>query len=265
MIPLRRGFASARAAAARVAVLYQAEAAPASSPAGAKPMKPGGYRDSGADIAFGLRATGGTAAAGAWDAVTVVTPAAVPRPEVDLDWVFPDTMAGITAALDAGANALWANTVLHSDHPLCSGELSCADGGGLYMVGQEPHGVDVWEDKHHANTTLRRRGARMAATFMVQTFPFRHHSDERVLQELSLHGLAFPVVVKPCRGRGSAGVSVVRNVHEYRAAVTAIADGDGAVGIEQACVSCTPRCVPVITGSRRAMQVGDGGGVFAGM
>lgn len=72
-------------AAARVAVLYQ-HAPPPQVDGIVKPMKPGGYSDSGADIAFALSSQPCRAAG-----VHVVTPAAAagrtPVPEVDLDWV----------------------------------------------------------------------------------------------------------------------------------------------------------------------------------
>lgn len=80
---------------APVAVLYQAQAPPVIDGI-RKPMKPGGYADSGADIAHELRRLG----------LPVVTPVAVPTAARDLDWVFPDTAAGIAQARAAGAHVL---------------------------------------------------------------------------------------------------------------------------------------------------------------
>ena len=68
----------------RVAVLYQAQEPPIIGGI-RKPMKPGGYADSGADIAYVLRQAG----------VPVATPVADPASTDDLGWVFPDTAAGI--------------------------------------------------------------------------------------------------------------------------------------------------------------------------
>jgi hypothetical protein len=52
----------------------------------------GGYRDSGADIAFALQQAG----------VTVLTPARPPDPAADIGWTVPDTANGISAAIRAG-------------------------------------------------------------------------------------------------------------------------------------------------------------------
>ena len=76
----------------KVAILYQA--GPTPSQGGIrKPPKPGGYRDSGADIAYALKIRG----------VVVLTPHPDPDPATDQDWVFGDDAPGIRAALDAGA------------------------------------------------------------------------------------------------------------------------------------------------------------------
>jgi D-alanine-D-alanine ligase len=78
-----------------VAVLYQAIPPPTLDGI-RKPPKPGGYSDSSADIAYTLHNHGSS----------VATPVARPAPSRDLDWVFPDTCEGITAALQSGANIL---------------------------------------------------------------------------------------------------------------------------------------------------------------
>ena len=91
----------------RLALLYQSIPSPLLEGV-RKPMKPGGYSDSGADIAYSLRQAG----------VFVVTPVAQPDPARDRDWVFPDSQDGLREALAAGATVLWANTILFSGHPL---------------------------------------------------------------------------------------------------------------------------------------------------
>src|SRR5882724_622017 len=90
-----------------IAVLYQAIPAPIVHGV-RKPMKKGGYADSGADIAYVLRKR----------RLKVVTPVADPRAERDLDWVFPDHAEGIVTARQAGAEVLWANTILFKGHPI---------------------------------------------------------------------------------------------------------------------------------------------------
>jgi hypothetical protein len=91
----------------RVAVLYQAVPPPTLDGI-CEPLKPGGYSDSGADIAYALLNHGRF----------VATPIPRPAPSRDLDWVFPDTCEGITAALQSGADILWTNTVHFKAHPL---------------------------------------------------------------------------------------------------------------------------------------------------
>ena len=76
----------------KVAVLYQAAAAPEVDGI-VKPMKDGGYADSGADIAYALKKQN----------IDIVTPVNGPELNKDLDWVFPDTEEGIQAAIDKGA------------------------------------------------------------------------------------------------------------------------------------------------------------------
>lgn len=81
------------------AILYQAKLPPIKDGI-QKPMKPGGYSDSGADIAYELVKNG----------IGIVTPIDNPNIKNDLDWVFPDTKEGIQNALDKGASTFWMNT-----------------------------------------------------------------------------------------------------------------------------------------------------------
>lgn len=71
--------ARAVAAAGPLAVLHQAQPPPAVNGV-IKPMKPGGYRDSGADIAHAL-------ASAAVPGLRMVTPHAQPDPSNDTHWV----------------------------------------------------------------------------------------------------------------------------------------------------------------------------------
>ena len=95
----------------KVAVLYQAIEAPLINGV-RKPMKPGGYRDSSADIAYVLQNHNDN---------TVITPRSHPEPSNDADWCFPDTESGILSAIEAGANHFWADPdardqMLHAVH-----------------------------------------------------------------------------------------------------------------------------------------------------
>lgn len=187
----------------RVAVIYQQVAPPVIDGARKDP-KPGGYSDSGADIAYRLRMSG----------VDVVTPVADPEPASNLDWVFPDTEEGLQAAARMGANVIWANTVLFSGHPL---EARLSD---FWIVGQMPERQQRVDDKYATNATLRASGLPVAASFMVSRDEFSA-LDERAL--------AFPMIVKPVRGRGSQGVSLVKDHAALMAALTSLFDS-GAFG-----------------------------------
>jgi len=61
---------------AKVAVLYQAVSAPIINGV-TKPLKPGGYRDSGADIVYTLRQH---------KIACIITPSDMPDPKSDQDW-----------------------------------------------------------------------------------------------------------------------------------------------------------------------------------
>lgn len=191
-----------RAAAGPVAMLCQAIEIPAVGGI-RKPVKRGGYADSGADIACALRAAG----------IEVCTPVSEPAPAVDADWVFPDSHEGIEAALDQGARVLWANTVLFKGHPL----ESFMD--RVRVVGQLPERVQAYDDKWDTNELLRRHGLPVADSVLVgvddprQTYSIEALSDS----ELAAHGLRFPLVVKPLRGRGSQGVFRVDTLTSLRA------------------------------------------------
>lgn len=166
---------------APVAILYQARLPPVIDGI-RKPLKPGGYADSGADIAVALRQQG----------VPVLTPVAEPDVAQDLDWVFPDTADGIAQAQRQGAKILWLNTVLFAGHPI---EVYLAQGG--QVVGQPPALAEKYDDKWTTNEWLRTHGLPIpAARILAQ--------PEQLPAEFR-----YPVVLKPIRGRGSAGVELV--------------------------------------------------------
>ena len=123
----------------KIAILYQSNPAPIKDGV-LKPMKPGGYSDSGADMAYCLKSMG----------LPIVTPVENPRENVDLDWVFPDDMTGIQSAVDAGAQLLWLNTVLYDKHPIEKFKES-----GLRIVGQPPELVGKYDNKWVTNGLLK--------------------------------------------------------------------------------------------------------------
>jgi len=170
-----------------------------------KDPKPGGYADSGADIGCALRGAG----------FDILTPVAEPDPGRMFDWVFPDTLEGIGAAVNAGADILWANTVLFEGHPIEAFLHS------HWIVGQLPARQQAVDDKFATNALLRAQGLPVAASLMT--------GAGLTPEQLAAEGLQFPLVVKPVRGRGSQGVSRVLDAGALDAALAALFDS-GAFG-----------------------------------
>ncbi len=170
------------------AILYQAKLPPIKDGI-QKPIKPGGYSDSGADIACEL----------AKNDIGIVTPVNNPDIESDLDWVFPDTKKGIQNALDKGANTFWLNTVLYKNH-----EIVNFFDRDIQFIGQLPSQVDIYDDKYFTNEFLKKNEIPIPKTKLI--------SIEK-LTDYSLD-IDFPMVIKPIRGRGSQGVALVKNRKE---------------------------------------------------
>ncbi len=191
---------------APVAILYQALPPPLINGL-RKDAKPGGYSDGGADIAFALRKAG----------VNVVTPTSSPDPFKALDWVFPDTIEGIRGAGAAGASVLWANTVLFEGHPL---ETALTD---FNIVGQLPAAMQAFDDKFDTNRLLGEARLPVAQSFLLSG---RAKENVCALSDVEqaciARSMSFPMIVKPVRGRGSQGVTAVKNIGELRDAAAAL-------------------------------------------
>lgn len=174
-----------------IAILYQAQLPPIKNGI-QKPMKPGGYSDSGADIAYELMKNG----------LKVITSVENPNIENNKDWVFPDTKKGIQEALKKGANTFWLNTVLYKNHPIES--FFDRD---IRFVGQIPSQVDIYDDKYYTNELLRKNEISIPKTKLIPIENLTNYSLD----------IDFPLIVKPIRGRGSQGVSLVKNRKELDA------------------------------------------------
>lgn len=170
----------------KVAILYQSKVPPEVDGI-VKPMKEGGYSDSGADIALAL----------IQNEIEVITPVATPNEENDLDWVFSDTAEGIETAILKGANTFWLNTVLYDTHPILKFK-----GSKLLLVGQDPLSVQRFDNKFYTNNLLRKKSLPVPASVLLS------------LENESKLKLKFPLVLKPVRGRGSQGIIVVYNKQE---------------------------------------------------
>jgi hypothetical protein len=207
-----------RRLATKVAVLYQATPPPLINGV-RKPMKPGGYQDSGADIAFNLQNKCGLA---------VSTPKDMPDPAQQADWCFPDTEEGTLAALDTGATHLWANTILFAGHALQSSQKVRAFQDQFRVVGQPPSLVELYDDKRYVNDWLRDTG-----DFTMPRGWTLTKSSSDVASQLAALDLPYPVVAKPCRGRGSAGVKVCHTPEELAEHVASLYEDSSTVMLEE--------------------------------
>ena len=248
----------------KVAILYQALAPPVINGVRKAP-KPGGYSDSGADIAFALSNVsfsstdgrcGDEEAAGSGSVpsssapvkltVEVVTPVANADPLKPMEWVLPDTPAGIEAAVsEHGADTLWANTVLFAGHPLEQYLSRC------WIVGQTPAATQAADDKFATNAMLAAQGLPVALSLLASPTGSARQgiiSYEEVVKRvcacaagtvkgaassadeggaavgaarLHLQQLQLPLIVKPVRGRGSQGVVKVETIEQ----LTRVLDG----------------------------------------
>lgn len=176
-----------------VAILYQAQEPPAVDGI-KKPMKPGGYSDSGADIAYSLHQQG----------IQVITPVEDPAADNDFDWIFPDTKEGILKAVEKGANVLWLNTVLFTGHPI---EKAISE--GISIVGQIPEDAERFDDKWQTNLLLTEHHIPIPRSVLITQYNYNDFSLD----------FPFPVVAKPIRGRGSQGVSIVKNESELNSVI----------------------------------------------
>jgi len=169
----------------KIAILYQDKPPPLINGL-QKPMKPNGYADSGADIAYELRK----------NEISIVTPVDNPKTLNDFDWVFPDTEDGILSAYGKGARIFWLNTVLYKNH-----SIEKFFDYNIEIVGQIPREVGIYDDKWTTNRLLKENRISIPEAQLI----FNKNISDFKLK------FNFPLIVKPIRGRGSQGVSFVQN------------------------------------------------------
>jgi len=132
----------------------------------------------------------------------VITPKDKPNPSSDEGWCFPDSEGGILSAIDSGATHLWANTILFSAHPLQTASKLTSQSSNIYVIGQSPRLVELYDDKDLVNTWLKKHGG----FSLPRSFSVGELND--IESEMARNRLNLPLVGKPIRGRGSHGVKV---------------------------------------------------------
>nr|XP_018266021.1 uncharacterized protein I303_02399 [Kwoniella dejecticola CBS 10117]OBR88179.1 hypothetical protein I303_02399 [Kwoniella dejecticola CBS 10117] len=197
----------------RTALLHQRAPVPTVNGV-SKSMKPGGYADGCADIAYALQSVG----------ETIVTPISQPDPTKDLDWSFPDTVEGILEAVKKGANVLWANTTLHSQHAIVQIQDELIS-KGVRLIGPNPLAAERYDDKEWANRWLAQQDG------LRESFPksmlYKKGDEEKVAQ------FPLPAMAKPVKGRGSHGVTKVATPDEIKGALEVLLKESDAVLIEE--------------------------------
>nr|XP_019009002.1 uncharacterized protein I206_06690 [Kwoniella pini CBS 10737]OCF47783.1 hypothetical protein I206_06690 [Kwoniella pini CBS 10737] len=197
----------------RTALLHQRAPVPVVNGL-SKSMKPGGYADGCADIAYALQSSG----------ETIITPVPQPNPTKDLEWSFPDTIEGIREAINRGANVLWANTNLHSQHAIVQiqDELITK---GVRLMGPNPLSAEKYDDKEWTNRWLAQQDG------LNDSFPrsmlYRKGDEDKVAE------FPLPAMAKPVKGRGSHGVTKVSTPKEIRDALEILLKESEAVLIEE--------------------------------
>ncbi|KAI1456958.1 glutathione synthetase ATP-binding domain-like protein [Annulohypoxylon moriforme] len=198
-----------------VAVLYQALDPPIIRGV-TKPKKPGGYQDSGADIAYALKSCSD---------IDVTSPLPLPDPPKDAGWCFPDTEDGILEAIRKGATHLWANTILFASHPLQTSDKLETYLDSVQVVGQGPLAVERYDDKQYVNDLLRQLDE--------FTMPQAWCIDDSQDIAAKLDYVSYPIVAKPVRGRGSEGVKVCYDPDELIAHARTLLDHSSSIMLEE--------------------------------
>lgn len=184
-----------------VAILYQALEPPIIDGT-RKPLKSGGYSDSGADIAYSLKS----------NSIPIITPVDNPYPSSDMDWVFPDTEEGINTVIVKGAKTVWANTVLFDAHPLNFRY-------NIKIIGQLPETAQKYDNKWVTNNLIRSSELPVPNSILIgyENRNGIYGLNDLTMEILHKENINFPLVLKPIRGRGSQGVKKVDTIEQLRA------------------------------------------------
>ncbi|KAL4910508.1 hypothetical protein BDW74DRAFT_184417 [Aspergillus multicolor] len=197
-----------------VAVLYQALEPPVINGV-KKPRKPGGYQDSGADIAYTLQQKG----------IKVLKSDPSALVSTNEGWTFPDTEEGIYSAIQQGATHLWANTILFNSHPLQTSAKLNPLVEKIHVVGQPPALVENFDDKAYLNGKL----AELGGFTLPKSWLASPESLSGVLAQVD----RYPIVGKPVRGRGSHGVKVCHDQTQLQSHIEALLSESPLVMLEE--------------------------------
>ncbi|MBV8253185.1 MAG: carboxylate--amine ligase [Chitinophaga sp.] len=170
----------------KVAIIYQASSS---------------HTDSGADIACALKNL----------PKAVITPAKNPYIDKDTDWIFPDTAHGIEHAVNAGADCIWLDTVLSSDHPITTWLNR-----SIKVVGQHPMLSGMYNDKWNTLMLLKDNDIPVPEAELLQYDDFRQYKKRP----------RYPLVAKSIRGHHRDMIAIIRNREDFQEELTKMFDID---------------------------------------
>ena len=144
---------------------------------------------------------------------------------MDADWSFGDHKETILEVVEKHCpNVLWANTNVHSTHPLLEVVKQYPD---ILVVGQDPRQLDKYDDKAWAGRWLQSQPG------LEGSFP-RMLIVPRNTLEIIDH-VPLPAIIKPVRGRGSAGVVLCHSQGDLKQQAQKLWETDDRVIIEEFC------------------------------
>ena len=127
----------------------------------------------------------------------------------------------------------------------------------MKVVGQPPCLVELYDDKRYVNDWLRSTGK----FSMPQAWTLSRTTSFNAAAQVTALDLAFPIVAKPCRGRGSAGVKLCRTAAELAKHVESLYLESSVVmleeflGGEEATVTVMPQSSSSVGGDYWALPV----------
>lgn len=139
-----------------------------------------------------------------------MTPHLSPDSANDSDWCFPDTEAGILAAISQGATHLWANTILFATHPLQTSATLGPYEDSISVIGQPPKLVEGYDDKAVVYRIMKENGGISLPTSITVEV------SQDCVEIARQRGLEYPVIAKPVRGRGSHGVKLCQDASDLQ-------------------------------------------------
>lgn len=99
----------------------------------------------------------------------------------------------------------------------------------MKVIGQPPCLVELYDDKRYVNGWLRSTGR----FTMPQAWTLCQTASANAASQVASLNLDFPIVAKPCRGRGSAGVKLCKTAAELAQHVESLYQDSSVVMLEE--------------------------------